>query len=136
MAEPRPAFPAVCEWTESIVSIPTYFCYDAFTDHVVVIISQIPSFGTILHARVDVPDAVGVPSTTPIVRTLLGERDDTRAELLARRLFEGSRARGDERALVVCVGLAAPAAGRDDTTATVRALANAVDERARVGLTV
>ncbi len=129
-APPPPCFPSVIEWTSPIASTPTYFCIDAFSDHVVIIISQLPSFGTIVHARVDAPDAVGAPSTTPVVRTLLGERDDARAELLARRLLEGSRARGDERALVVCVGLvAASAAGCDDTTATVRALVEAVDEQ-------
>jgi hypothetical protein len=133
---PSMAFPSVSEWTADVLGVPTYFCVDGFADRLLIVVSQVPAFGAVLSARRGCA-AVGVGGGgDALVRALLGERDDARAEQLARALLDAAAARGDARELLVAVGLRAPRGGGADgapagaaDAALVRALLGALTAR-------
>jgi proteasome assembly chaperone 3 len=73
-----------------------------YADRLLVIATQLPTLGTIVHAQ---KESVLGGGATFTVATLLGDRSDPLPELCARRLVEGLCAAGCDRPVVLCLGL-------------------------------
>ena len=92
--------------TATICGLPTTIFYQPFADRLFLVVTQQPTFGAILEARVDTRvDGAEEAST----RVLLGPRDDDMAALAARRLLEGFRGAAPGVPLLLARGLRAPA---------------------------
>ena len=83
---------------------PTDFLLTAFVDRIMVVITQLGTLGTVLHAEKET--AMGGASTFAYrVDTLLGRRDQPLAELCARQLAERLYDAGCDRPLLLCLAL-------------------------------
>lgn len=97
------AFPvATRELTATIGGTETQLLLSAYADRVLVVVTQVGSLGTILHAQKE--EVLG-GGTTYRVETLVGRRDDPLPELCARQLVERAAEAGCTRPLLLCLGL-------------------------------
>eukprot|EP00186_Timspurckia_oligopyrenoides_P004806 CAMPEP_0182444210 /NCGR_PEP_ID=MMETSP1172-20130603/2742_1 /TAXON_ID=708627 /ORGANISM="Timspurckia oligopyrenoides, Strain CCMP3278" /LENGTH=146 /DNA_ID=CAMNT_0024639725 /DNA_START=45 /DNA_END=485 /DNA_ORIENTATION=+ len=87
----------------------TSILIQAFSDHILLLVSQTGKLGTIVRAD---HDSVGERGDTFSVETLLGIRDDDWIELLARQVIQDMASRGTDLSLVLCVSLTR--AGHED----------------------
>ena len=81
----------------------TQVLLSGFADRVMVVVTQVGTLGTVLHAE---RESVLGGGATFRVEALLGRRDDPLPELCARQLAERLAAAGCERPLLLCLGLA------------------------------
>jgi hypothetical protein len=90
----------------SLCGLPTTVFFQAFADRLFLVVTQQPTFGALLEARVD---AAVDGAEEPSARVLLGARDDDFAALAARRLLESFRGPAPGLPLLLALGLRAPA---------------------------
>jgi len=83
------ALPATVEFTATLGGQPTTVCCQRYADYLFLVVTQLPTFGTLVEARA-VRSLDGKESVT--IRTLLGERDSDIAALCARVALECTRA--------------------------------------------
>jgi hypothetical protein len=83
------ALPATVEFTATLGGQPTTICCQRYADYLFLVVTQLPTFGTLVEARA-VRSLDGKESVT--IRTLLGERDSDIAALCARVALECTRA--------------------------------------------
>jgi hypothetical protein len=111
--------------TITLLGFPTTVFFQRFADRLFLVVTQLPTFGALLEARVDsrVDGAEEASS-----RVLLGPRDDDFATLAARRLLESFRGTVPGVPLVLALGLRAPAG-----VASVREVVAAVEGLSLLG---
>mmetsp|Transcript_5 Transcript_5/g.9 ORF Transcript_5/g.9 Transcript_5/m.9 type:complete len:122 (-) Transcript_5:75-440(-) len=80
------SFPVTLQHCQEVCGVPTTFVLTAFSNRIMVVITQTPNFGTLIHAEADRPldPSAGSFST----RVLFGRRDDETLEVYARTLIE------------------------------------------------
>lgn len=101
MAGDSPAFPVrTAEFHAEIGGVPTYFCVCAYSDRVLVMISQTGSLGSI---AVGEREEVLGGGATYHVHTVLGRRDDPTPELAARQLCATLSDSGCSLPLLLCL---------------------------------
>lgn len=105
----------------SIQSEPADVFVSRYTDRVLVVISQLASFGTVLSTQRE--QVLGRGSTFK-VDTLLGDRANPMPELCARQLAQSAADAGCDLPLLICLGLRPSAA----TLAGMRELLDAVTQ--------
>jgi proteasome assembly chaperone 3 len=81
---------------------PTDFLITTYQDRILVLITQLGTLGTVLHAE---KETVLGGGSTFRVDTLLGHRDDPLPELCARQLVEQLAAEGCTLPLLLCLSL-------------------------------
>jgi proteasome assembly chaperone 3 len=96
----------------SVSGSPATVLLSVFSDRVLVIVSQLDTFGTLVHAQ---RNSVLGGQATYATSTLLGMRDDMLPEVVARRLAERLYEAGIELPLLLSFGLKKR---RDQSSAT------------------
>ncbi|GBF98097.1 hypothetical protein Rsub_10843 [Raphidocelis subcapitata] len=99
---------------------PTDIIASKYEDGLLLVVSQIGAFGTVLRAR---PDASAEGRTTYSTSVLLGRRDEPLLTLAARQLVEAAVEGGYTRPLTVTLGL------KHHTLEAVKQLVAAVKEQ-------
>ncbi|EIE20140.1 hypothetical protein COCSUDRAFT_30781 [Coccomyxa subellipsoidea C-169] len=98
-----PAFPVnTQEFTTDIDGVSTFFIMSAYADRIMVVATQLGTFGTVLSAR---GDALLEGKHTFTVDTLLGKRDEPALAVCARHMAESIVQAGCSRPLLLCLGL-------------------------------
>jgi proteasome assembly chaperone 3 len=103
---PNSAFPVQTSLVEvDVDEEPTKlnFLLSLYADRLLVIVSQIPSLGTIISAEKD--SILRSTGNTYAITTLIGSRDDPSLELCARRLVETCSDSGCQLPLLLCLGI-------------------------------
>jgi uncharacterized membrane protein YgcG len=85
------ALPRSVEFTAPLGGHPTTFCCQRFADCLFLVVTQVPTFGTLVEARATL-SLDGKESVS--IRTVLGERDNDIAALCARVALDCARAGG------------------------------------------
>ncbi|EFJ49745.1 hypothetical protein VOLCADRAFT_104190 [Volvox carteri f. nagariensis] len=102
-----------------INGVTTNFVWNLYLDHLLLIITQIGTVGTVISAR---QDATFDGRTTFSISVVLGKREDPTLELAARQLVQQLGELGHSRSITLCLGL------RDLSPSSVRELVGAVRE--------
>ncbi|KAL3833172.1 hypothetical protein ACJIZ3_007908 [Penstemon smallii] len=92
----------------------------SYEDHFLVIVTQIGSMGTILHARKE--EGVSIDPTFNVA-VVFGKRDEPMLAACARKLIEHISNSGSSKALVLSLGL------RDHSMGTLKGIVSAVIEK-------
>ncbi|GLC35635.1 hypothetical protein PLESTB_000185700 [Pleodorina starrii] len=100
-----------------INGVTTNFVWNLYLDHLLLIITQIGTVGTVISAR---QDATFDGRTTFSTSVVLGKRDDPPLELAARQLVQALGELGHSKPITLCLGL------RELTPPAVRELVAAV----------
>ncbi|KAK3234018.1 hypothetical protein CYMTET_55712 [Cymbomonas tetramitiformis] len=97
------SFPVITKQAAgNVEGIPTDLIMYGYDNQIMIVVTQIRKFGTILHARQDVAyDG----TTTYSVNTLMGKRDEPLLESCTRRLVEVMGTQGCKRPLILTLGL-------------------------------
>ncbi|KAK9901267.1 hypothetical protein WJX75_003280 [Coccomyxa subellipsoidea] len=98
-----PAFPVKTqEFQADVEGINTSFILSAYADRIMVVATQLGTFGTMLTAR---SDALLEGKHTFTVDTVLGKRDEPALIVCARHMAESIVQAGCSRPLLLCLGL-------------------------------
>lgn len=100
----KSAFPVQTLQVEVAVNeTPTKFLINLYADRLLVIVSQIPSLGTIISAEKE--SILRSTGNTYAITTLIGSREDPSLELCARRIVETCSESGCQLPLLLCLGI-------------------------------
>lgn len=69
-----------------VCGVPTRFVLTAYTNRVLVVVSQSPNMGTLIHASAD--NQLDAANGSFSTRVLIGKRDDDHLEVYARTMLE------------------------------------------------
>jgi len=107
-------------YSRSICGTPTDFSFSAYDDHLLLIITQLGTSGTVIAASTD----TAFNSSTPTYSTsvLMGKRDEPLLTICARRIMEAAGQAGCMRPMIICLGL------RSHTPDALREVCTAVGE--------
>ncbi|BDA45389.1 probable proteasome assembly chaperone 3 [Coccomyxa sp. Obi] len=98
-----PTFPVnTREFTAEVDGISTSFIMSAYADRIMVVVTQLGTFGTVLLSRAD---GLLEGKQTFTVDTLLGKRDEPALIVCARHMAESIMTVGCNRPLLLCLGL-------------------------------
>ncbi|GIL75283.1 hypothetical protein Vretimale_7977 [Volvox reticuliferus] len=116
----EPAFPVRNRiYARLINGMTTNFVWNLYLDHLLLIITQIGTVGTVVSAR---KDATFDGRTTFSTSVVVGKRDEPTLELAARQLVEALGELGHSKPVTLCLGL------RELSPAVVKELVGAVCE--------
>lgn len=97
------AFPIrVREYSIELAGEPCNAVSSLYADRVMIVISQLATLGTLVHAE---KESLLGGGTTFSIKTLLGSRDDVLPEICARRLIQAINEAGCTLPLLLCIGL-------------------------------
>lgn len=124
-SSPPEGFPvATQQFSADISGQPTEFLFSAYSDRLLLIITQVGTLGTIVRAERE--EVLGGGSSgTYRLDTLVGCRDDPALDLCARQLAQLVAEAGCSKPLLLCLGLRRHAGGAQAAAQAVRELLEA-----------
>ena len=116
---------ATQQFSADISGQPTEFLFSAYSDRLLLIITQVGTLGTIVRAEREEVLGVGGSSGTYRLDTLVGSRDDPALDLCARQLAQLVAEAGCSKPLLLCLGLRRHAGSTQAAAQAVRELLEA-----------